>query len=228
MKINKKLLMSLMALNAVSLINAESFEASSPAGRYGKLYDNMVKNLEQNKSNKKNYQIIEQILNKKNKELKDLYIQGEYVVKPEYLEWQVFFSGNYEEYGKNVDNSSENASYNSKVSGYYDENGNYIVTSGNKGGIPGKPYQPLQTAKDINLGVNVPISGISREPLNLELNPKTVTVVAPTPKNVPVPSVNIALLNVSGIEVPTAPVPPTGLGSSGIIINPNQIYSTNS
>lgn len=38
----------------------------------------------------------------------------------------------------------------------------------------------------------------------------------------------MALLNLSGIEVPTAPVPPTGLGSSGIIINPNQIYSTNS
>lgn len=102
-----------------------------------------------------------------------MYIQSDYIIKPEYLEWQVFFSGSYEEYGKGVDNSSDNAKYSSKVTGYYD-------TSGNKGGTSGKPYQPLQTPKEINLGVNIPISGISRDPLNLTINPKIVTVVAPS------------------------------------------------
>ena len=227
MKTNKKLLVSFMALNAVLSTGIEASGASAPS-KYDRMYNNMIKNLDQNKSNSKNYQIIEQVLNKKNKELKDLYIQSDYIIKPEYLEWQVFFSGGYEEYGKGVDNSSDNAKYSSKVTGYYDTSGNYVVTSGNKGGTLGKPYQPLQTPKEINLGVNIPISGISRDPLNLTINPKTVTVVAPSQKTVPAPNPNVVLLNLSGIEVPTAPVPPTGLGSSGIIINPNQIYSTNS
>ena len=227
MKTNKKLLVSFMALNAVLSTGIEASGASAPS-KYDRMYNNMIKNLDQNKSNNKNYQIIEQVLNKKNKELKDLYIQSDYIIKPEYLEWQVFFSGGYEEYGKGVDNSSDNAKYSSKVTGYYDTSGNYVVTSGNKGGASGKPYQPLQTPKEINLGVNIPISGISRDPLNLTINPKTVTVVAPSQKTVPAPNPNVVLLNLSGIEVPTAPVPPTGLGSSGIIINPNQIYSTNS
>ena len=71
-------------------------DAASPAS-YDKLYNNIVKNLETDKTNVNNYKIIEDILNKRNKELKDLYLQSDYVVKPEYLEWQVFFTGFYEE-----------------------------------------------------------------------------------------------------------------------------------
>ena len=70
----------------------------------------MLKNINVNKSNEKNYKLIERILKQKNKELKDLYIQGDYIVKPEYLEWQVFFSGFYNNKQRN-DNTMENALY---------------------------------------------------------------------------------------------------------------------
>ncbi|MCP1223913.1 autotransporter domain-containing protein [Sebaldella sp. S0638] len=49
--------------------------------------------------NKKNYEnkykLVEQLLKKRQGELEDLYKQGDFIVKPEYLEWQVFFSGLY-------------------------------------------------------------------------------------------------------------------------------------
>ena len=95
MKANKKLLVSFLALNAVLSVNASGAEKAA-SSKYDRMYNSMVKNLEQGKSNQKNYEIIERILNQKNKELKDLYLQGEYVIKPEYLEWQVFFSGFYD------------------------------------------------------------------------------------------------------------------------------------
>ena len=193
MKANKKLLVSFLALNAA--ISANSYSAENSAStKYDRMYNSMVKNLEQGKSNQKNYQLIERILNQKNKELKDLYLQGNYIVKPEYLEWQIFFSGFYDEYGDGVDNSSENALYHSKVSGYYDTSGNYVTTSGTiGGGLSGKPYQPLQQPKDINLGVSIPLKGMSREPLTLSLspaseisiNPSTLTVTAPTGVSIP-------------------------------------------
>ena len=50
----------------------------------------MTKNIESGKSNDKNYKLIEDVLNKRNQELKDLYMQSDYIIKPEYLEWQVF------------------------------------------------------------------------------------------------------------------------------------------
>ena len=81
---------------AVNTVGTALLDAASPAS-YDKLYNNIVKNLETDKTNVNNYKIIEDILNKRNKELKDLYLQSDYVVKPEYLEWQVFFTGFYEE-----------------------------------------------------------------------------------------------------------------------------------
>ena len=42
------------------------------------------------------YRLIEQILKKKQGELEDLYKQGDFIVKPEYLSYQVFFSVFYE------------------------------------------------------------------------------------------------------------------------------------
>ena len=192
MKANKKLLVSFLALNAVLSANASGAE-NSASSKYDRMYNSMVKNLEQGKSNQKNYQIIERILKQRNKELQDLYLQGNYVVKPEYLEWQIFFTGFYDEYGEGVDNSSENALYHSKVSGYYDASGNYVTTSSSINGMSGKPYQPLQQPKDINLGVSIPLKGMSREPLTLSLspaseinvNPSTLTVTAPTGVSIP-------------------------------------------
>ncbi|MBP9477166.1 MAG: autotransporter domain-containing protein [Sebaldella sp.] len=107
MKKNKKLLMFL-ALN--SLATSFASTTSQPEAKYDKLYNNMVKNIETGKSNEGNYKLIQDVLNKRNQELKDLYLQGDYIVKPEYLEWQVFFSGFYGENHRG-DNTLENAKY---------------------------------------------------------------------------------------------------------------------
>ena len=167
-KINK-LSASILALNAVFA----SYSAGNSANNNinsNRLYNNIVNNIEKGNSNSNNYKFIERILNLKNKELKNLYLEGDYIVKPEYLEWQLFFSGFYSEYGKGVDNSKENSVYHSKVTGYYDSSGNYVVTSGEKDGIPGKPYQPLQKPKDINLSADIPIININKKPLEINMN----------------------------------------------------------
>ena len=90
MRKNKKLLVSFLALNSV----LSMYSTAAPVtAKYNRMYNNMVKNINQGKSNEKNYETIQKILNQKNKELKDLYLQGDYIVKPEYLEWQIFFTG---------------------------------------------------------------------------------------------------------------------------------------
>ena len=105
MKKNKKLLVSFLALNAMM----HAYGANTASAKYDRMYNSITKNIETGKSNEKNYQVIERILKQKNKELKDLYVQNAYVVKPEYLEWQVFFTGFYDEYNEGRDNSSENS-----------------------------------------------------------------------------------------------------------------------
>ena len=66
-------------------------------------------------ADKKNYEnkykLVEQLLKEKQKELEDLYEQGDFIVKPEYLSYQVFFSVFYENsksgkssYGKDFEN----------------------------------------------------------------------------------------------------------------------------
>ena len=75
---NKKLLLFL-ALNSL----ATSFAGVTTGKietKYDKLYTNMTKNMETGKSNEKNYKLIEDVLNKRNKELKDLSLQGDYIV----------------------------------------------------------------------------------------------------------------------------------------------------
>ena len=87
---NKKILMflALNALTSAYTMPVKNVESSN-------LYKSITKNIKENKPNEKNYKLIEDILNKKNKELKDLYSQSDYIVKPEYLEWQIFFSAFY-------------------------------------------------------------------------------------------------------------------------------------
>jgi hypothetical protein len=104
---NKKMLFFL-TLNAASVIFADTNKAETV--KNDRLYQNMLKNVKENKSNVKNYKLIERILKLKNEELKDLYMQGDYIVKPEYLEWQIFFSGFYND-KKRSDNTMENALY---------------------------------------------------------------------------------------------------------------------
>lgn len=100
---NKNKLLLLLAFNAIApLVNAES--------KYDKVYDKMVKNLTEGKSNESSYNLLTKVLVQRNKELKDLYTQSDYIIKPEYLEWQVFFNGLYSNV-KRGDNTLKNAEY---------------------------------------------------------------------------------------------------------------------
>ncbi len=177
MKKNKKLLISFLALNAIltSYAKAETVQAT----RYERMYNSIVKNMEKGNTNEKTYQTIERILKQKNKELKDLYIQGDYIVKPEYLEWQVFFTGFYDEYSEGQDNTRENASYHSKVTGYYDTNGNYVMTSGSINGLMGKPHRSLQQPKEIDLGISVQVREPSRQPISLGVTKPSMPQISP-------------------------------------------------
>ncbi|MCP1226061.1 autotransporter domain-containing protein [Sebaldella sp. S0638] len=215
MKRYKKLLAMFNALGIVSSISIAA--EAEPLTKHEKLYNNMVKNIKQGKSNTKNYKILEEVLKQRNKELKDLYLQSDYIVKPEYLEWQIFFSGFYEEYGEGRDNTKENALYRTDVEGYYDTTGNFIMTGGKKNGVAGKPYQPLQKAKEIDLGVSIPLKEIKREPINLSLSPTPEIVINPN-----VPTINIP----NSISAPTVnsidfqPISPNLVAPIPVIVNP--------
>ena len=67
---NKKLLLYVLALN--SLLTPYSTAETSQQTKYDNLYKSMTKNLETGKSNEKNYELIEKVLNKRNKELKNI------------------------------------------------------------------------------------------------------------------------------------------------------------
>ena len=187
MKKSKKLLLSVLALNT-------AFSGFSPGNqgdvnkKYDRMYDSIIKNLNQEKANKKNYDIIEKILKKKNKELTDLYLQSDYIVKPEYLEWQVFFSGFYDEYNGGADNTAENALYHSKVEGVFNDQGYFISNGVKKYEVTGKPYQPLQTAKKINLGVNIPINVTNRQFSDFNVKPNSGPTVSGNYNTVVIPS----------------------------------------
>ena len=213
MRRDKKLLLSFLALNTVLSGYAVS-AGKTVALNSDRLYNNMIKNLEQGKTNEENYKLIEKVLNQRNKELKDLYLQSDYIVKPEYLEWQIFASAFYEEHGKGVDNTKENAKYRSQVSGYYDDSGNFVTTSGSINGVDGKPYQPPQQPKNINLGVSIPMKGMTREPLNLNITPASEININPAGYNFNIPSgATIPQINVIEFQpiAPdlTAPIPIT-------------------
>ncbi|ACZ07201.1 Uncharacterized protein with a C-terminal OMP (outer membrane protein) domain [Sebaldella termitidis] len=210
MKRNKKLLVSFLALNAIltSYTQAETVQSA----RYERMYNSIVKNMEKGSSNEKTYQTIEKILNQKNKELKDLYLQGNYIVKPEYLEWQVFFTGFYDEYSEGRDNSQENARYHSKVTGYYDTNGNYIVTSGSINGLAGKPHQSLQQPKEIDLGIGIQVREPNRQPISLGVGKPSMPLVTPiTPGSPSIAAINPVLPPLASFSIPTilTPTPPT-------------------
>ena len=56
------------------------------------------------KSNYKPIGNFIRLVDVRNKELKNLYLQNDYVVKPEYLEWNIFFSTFY----SNKNNKGQN------------------------------------------------------------------------------------------------------------------------
>ena len=83
----KSLLLFCLALNSVT---GYSDNNTTLDKKYEKIYENMTNNIKNGKSNESAYKLIEKILQKRNTELKDLYLQSNYIVKPEFLEWQVF------------------------------------------------------------------------------------------------------------------------------------------
>ena len=179
---NKNKLLLFLALNAAS-----SFVSAKEIG-YDKMYDKITKNITTGKSNNDSYKLIERILVQRNRELKDLYAQGDYIVKPEYLEWQIFATGFYAERG-NGDNTSGNARYNSKTEGYFDENGKYVSSSS------GKPYKDKQEPKTIELGISIPLKGINREGLQVNINPNvTKPVISAIQGMNPVNSLDVPVL----------------------------------
>ena len=222
-KRNKRLLMSFLAIN--TLVSAYTgTNQSLPTTKTDRLYNSIVKNIQTGKTNKDNYKLIENILKKKNKELKDLYVQGDYIVKPEYLEWQIFFSGYYEEYNKDVDNTGENALYHSNpehgTSGYYDANGVYVAT-GRTSGLFGKAYQPPQEGKEIRMGVNITLRDMKKEAINLSVGNVEVAEVTPLTMNVSPPEVKdlpeISVGTYGGITTPSISIPTVNPISIGTI-----------
>ena len=79
---NKRMCMFL-ALGSIASIYADNNNNISKS-KYERLYNNITKNMG-SKTADENYRLLEKILNKRNKELNDLYMQSDYIVKPEYL-----------------------------------------------------------------------------------------------------------------------------------------------
>ena len=194
MKKNKKLLVGFMAVNTI--INAGT-EGKSSITKVSNLYEKMIKNIETGRSNADNYKLIEKILKKRNAELKDLYLQNDYVVKPEYIEWQWFGTGFYAESIRG-DNTSDNGKSRSETEGYYNEKGVYVVTEG-------KPFLPPQEVKTINLGMSIPVKGVSLN--SISINPGGITLpnIEDVTVNVTIPAVPaVASVSIPSFT-PTAP-----------------------
>ena len=125
MKKGREIIAFSIALNAMLSMYTNSQSSKIINMNSDNMYNKMIGNLNNGKSNDSNYKMLESILKKRNKELKDLYLQGDYIVKPEYLEWQIFATGFYSE-KSNGDNTYGNAKYRAGTDGYYNENGDFV------------------------------------------------------------------------------------------------------
>ena len=169
---NKKLLFAL-ALNAfsTSIVNAND----QAVKKYNILYNNMVKNIDLEKTNESNYGLIEKVLNQRNKELKDLYLQNDYIVKPEYLEWQIFFTGFY----------------------------NYADRGGNQKNIFNKT---AADAKTVDLGMVIPIKGIKRNDLILNITSVNEPIVNVNLNPIKAPEMTAPEVVYTEIDFPNIPI----------------------
>jgi hypothetical protein len=185
MKKYRSLLICLISLNTIT---AGYGAVNSGITSTNKLYEQMLS--ETKTVDKLAYKQIEEILNKKNKELKDLYLQGDYIVKPEYLEWQVFFSGFYT--GRNKgDNTLNNALY------YSDPDK--------------KPTKPIEVEPplDINIGLAISIKPLEIRDRNLSITQPYEIDINPSVINIPIPSVS-AVVGVNPLQFqPVYPSVPT-------------------
>ena len=168
MKANKKML-AFLALNALTAVSGEAAETKTD-----RLFKNITKNIQNNKPNNTNYKLIERILKEKNKELNDLYLQNDYIVKPEYLEWQIFVSGVY----SNKDRGGKEEIVTNKLS---------------------------PEAKSVNLGMYIPVTGMAKSPLSLNITPVDEPDVNVKVLSVTTPQVTGREINFSGIDIPVSP-----------------------
>ena len=168
---NKKMCMFL-ALGSIANIYADNNNNISKS-KYERLYNSTTKNIG-SKTSDENYRLLEKILNKRNKELNDLYMQIDYIVKPEYLEWQIFFSG----------------FYNSNHRGGSKE----AVSSIEKG-----------TAKSVDLGMYIPIKGITREDIKLNISSVDAPVVNVNMSPAAAPQITAPAFTVGDFSFPAVP-----------------------
>ena len=162
------------------------------------------KNIANNKKIATNYEILRDILDKRNRELKDLGFQSDYIIKPEYNEWQIFFTGFYNHSNRNSKNSSVP----------------YVLNEEN-------------TIKSINLGKTITVRPVNDVSLNPDINIQS-KVIAEAPHivipNISLPSLNVTAptLNVNpnvvspsiaintNITVPTVALSPITVVSFGL------------
>ena len=78
MKKYKKFIVGFLALNSMITSYSETLGVQS-SGKYDRIYENIIKNINRGRPSDTSYKLIEQMLKKKNKELKDLYNQGDYI-----------------------------------------------------------------------------------------------------------------------------------------------------
>ncbi len=185
---NKKLLTAL-ALNSLA-IAVGSAQTKIGQIKYEQLYNKMMKNTENGKSNKSNYELLENILNKRNKELKDLYLQGDYIVKPEYLEWQIFFSGFYSE----------------KSTGEYKDTRKNIITDNETLARIAKQYKfgvtiPMKTVTDLNISSNLKIDKLAVQPIMVQA-PSVTPIKMPV---VTISSITLPEITIDSVTLLAAP-----------------------
>ena len=198
MKRNKKALLYFLVANAIISSNTKAEENVS--SKHDRLYNSMAKNIETAKSNGENYKLIERFFNKRKKDFKDLYKQNDYIVKPDNLEWQIFFSGFYSEKNRG-DNTAENAMFHSDP--------NY----GPKNGIPGKSYAQESKTKEMKPSGEEPRASIQlremeKAPTNLNRNinevriaeAQPITMNVTTPEAKALPKINVA--EFGGVTIP--------------------------
>ena len=168
MKTNKKML-AFLALNALTAVSGEAAETKTD-----RLFKNITKNIQNGKSNSTNYKLIESILREKNRDLNNLYLQSDYIVKPEYLEWQVFVSGIY----NHKDRGGEKDTVTNKIS----------------------PEE-----KSVNLGMVIPVAGMTKSPLSLNIAVVDEPDIKITTQSVSAPQVTGQVINFNSIDIPAAP-----------------------
>ena len=195
MKKFKSLIFLLLAINVFALadndVNSKKLE---------KIFNNIA----ENKNTDKNFRIVNDLLAKRNKELKDLRLQSDYIVTPEYNEWQIFFTGFY--------NHSNRNSKNSTVP--------YVLNEEN-------------TIKSINLGKTITVREVNDISLNPEINIQS-KVVAEAPyiviPNISLPTLNVTAPTLSvnpnvvspninintNVNIPTAVLDPITVVNFGL------------